>query len=122
MRNPITIAIGAAATVLLSACLGGGGGGDGGSSSASSASTATAGPNSAVLEWNANAESDLSGYRIYRTTTPGQYGAPVTIVSRTTTSAVVDNLQPGTYYFVITAVDAAGNESVRSDEVSKTIF
>lgn len=122
VRYTITIAISATAAALLSACLGGGGGGDGGASSASSASTATAGPNSAVLEWNANTESDLSGYRIYRSTTAGQYGAPLATVSRTTTTAVVDNLQSGTHYFVITAVDSAGNESVRSDEVSKTIF
>lgn len=120
--NPITIAISVAAAALLSACLGGGGGGDGGSSSASTASTAAAGPNSAVLEWNANTDADLAGYRIYRSSTPGQYGTAVAVVSRTSTSAVIDNLQSGTHYFVITAVDGAGNESVRSDEVSKTIF
>jgi fibronectin type 3 domain-containing protein len=121
VRNPITIAISATAAALLSACLGGGGGGDGGAASASSASTATAGPNGAVLEWNANTESDMSGYRVYRSMTTGQYGAPVAVVSRTSTSVVIDNLQPGTHYFVITAVDGAGNESARSDEVSKTI-
>ncbi|ALA58834.1 beta strand repeat-containing protein [Nitrospira moscoviensis] len=85
-------------------------------------SAATAG-GTATLSWNANGESDLGGYKIYRATASGAYGAPIATLSKTTTSYVVTGLQAGTtYFFVITAYDSAGHESVFSNEVSKSIF
>jgi len=36
-------------------------------------------------------------------------------------SYVIDSLLPGTYYFVVTATDTSGNESVYSNEASKSI-
>ena len=78
---------------------------------------------SAAVAWSPNTEPDLASYRIYRSTTPGVYGAAVATVPASTISSVVTGLQIGnTYYFTITAVDAAGNESTRSNEVSKSIF
>ena len=74
-----------------------------------------------TLDWNPNAESDLAGYKIYAATSSGAYGAAVATVPANATSFVVPGLQPGvTYFFVITAVDTSGNESVRSAEVSAT--
>jgi hypothetical protein len=54
-------------------------------------------------------------------TQSGVYGAPVSIGN--TTSYMVGNLTGGrTYYFSLTAVDGAGNESERSAEVSKAVY
>lgn len=77
----------------------------------------------ATLSWNANTEADLVGYKVYRATSSGAYGAPIATLGGTTTSYVASGLQPGTtYYFAITAYDSAGNESAFSNEVSKSIY
>jgi hypothetical protein len=84
--------------------------------SASTAGTAT-------LTWNANTESDVAGYKVYRGTGSGTYGAPLTTLPKTMTSYTATGLQNGTtYFFVITAYDSSGNESTYSNEVSKSIF
>ncbi len=84
-------------------------------------STPSAG--TATLSWNATSDSDLAGYKVYRATTSGGYGAPLATLNKTTTSYVASGLQTGTtYFFVITAYDTAGNESAFSNEVSKSIF
>jgi chitodextrinase len=73
------------------------------------------------LTWNANSESDLAGYKVYRAMSSGAYGAPVTTLSGNVTTYIAPGLQPlTTYWFVITAYDSAGNESARSNEVSKS--
>ncbi len=75
------------------------------------------------LTWNANTERDLAGYRVYRATSSGAYGAPITTIQGNTTSYVATGLRFGTtYFFVVTAFDIAGNESAYSNEVSKSIF
>ena len=75
----------------------------------------------ATLTWDANAETDLAGYNVYMGTQSGVYGAPISIGN--TTSYTVGNLTGGrTYYFSLTAVDGAGNESERSAEVSKAVY
>jgi hypothetical protein len=77
----------------------------------------------AGLAWNANIDIDLTGYKVYRGTASGTYGAPLTTLPKTTTSYTATGLQTGTtYFFVITAYDSAGNESIFSNEVSKSIF
>jgi hypothetical protein len=75
---------------------------------------------SATLQWAANIEPDLAGYRIYHGTAPGVYGVVQAV--GTTTTYQYTNLEPSkTHYFTITAFDTAGNESLPSLEVSKTI-
>jgi uncharacterized membrane protein len=77
----------------------------------------------ATLTWNANAESDVAGYKVYQGTGSGTYGAPLSTLPKTATSFTATGLQNGTtYFFVITAYDTAGNESTYSNEVSKSIF
>ena len=77
----------------------------------------------AGLAWNANSETDLAGYKIYKATSSGAYGAPVATLPKTTTNYTVTGLQTGTtYFFAITAYDNTGNESPPSGEVSKSIF
>lgn len=83
---------------------------------------------SATLTWNAptlNTDgsplNDLAGYRIYWGTTPGVYTDSVTINNPGVTTYVVENLAPGTYEFVSTALNSAGVESDYSNTASKTI-
>ncbi|MEM9055943.1 MAG: Ig-like domain-containing protein [Pseudomonadota bacterium] len=64
---------------------------------------------------------DLAGYRIYYGTTPGSYPNQVAVNNPGLSSFVVENLAPGTYYFVTTAFDAAGNESALSNVATKTL-
>ena len=78
--------------------------------------------NSATLTWTANAETDLAGYKIYLSRTPGSYGAPIRILGKTTGYTATGLTTGVTYYFVITSYDTTGNESAYSNEVSKSIY
>lgn len=84
----------------------------------------------AIIDWDANTEPDLAGYRVYQGTTSGVY-SPVELPYNggtadyydvgNVTSYMVLNLDFGTtYYFVVTAYDTSNNESLPSAEVSKT--
>ena len=79
---------------------------------------------SATLTWNANGESDLAGYKIYRKVgSAGAYGLPIATLQGNVMSYLTTGLLSGTTYsFVVTAYDSAGNESAVSNEVSKSIF
>jgi hypothetical protein len=69
-----------------------------------------------TLRWNANGETDLSGYNVYYGKSSRRYGAPVKIGKKT--SCTISNLDTGTnYYFSITALDTGGNESGYSAEI-----
>jgi hypothetical protein len=115
---------------LLAAC------GSGGGTGASVPPVNTGGGNvgTAILSWsgpNTNADgtalTDLAGYRVYRSTISGSY--PATPAATTTAPAggggaatvTLNNLAPGTYFYVVRAVDFSGNESVVSNETSLTI-
>jgi hypothetical protein len=104
--------------------------GRGGSSTlnAFSISVVDAAPGSATLTWtppttneDGSPLNDLAGYRVYWGTTQGVYASSAVIDNPGTATYVVDNLTPNKYYFVATAVDTAGNESVFSAVASKTI-
>jgi len=76
---------------------------------------------SVTLAWNPNTEPDLAGYKVYKATSSGSYGAAIANLPASTTSFVATGLQPGvTYFFVITAYDTSGNESTRSPELRAT--
>jgi hypothetical protein len=64
---------------------------------------------------------NLAGYRVYYGTTQGSYPNRITVNSPGLSSFVVQNLPPGTYWFVITAVDSAGLESAQSNSASKQV-
>ncbi|UCD37550.1 MAG: VCBS repeat-containing protein [Fidelibacterota bacterium] len=83
--------------------------------------TAEAGDGQVTLTWNQNTESDFLRYRIYS----GTAANPTTLVDSTSgitdTTKTLTGLTNGTaYYFRITAVDVALNESAYSSEVSAT--
>jgi hypothetical protein len=64
---------------------------------------------------------DVAGYKVYMGTTSGAYGSPISVGS--VTSYVINNLAIGTtYYFVVTAYNSSGGESLPSNEVSRSIY
>ena len=76
---------------------------------------------SVSLTWNAST-STVAGYNVYRTTTTGENYAkinPSLVAALDYTDSTVQNST--TYYYVATAVDSSGNESVISNEVPATI-
>jgi hypothetical protein len=75
----------------------------------------------AVLDWTANTETDLAGYKVYQSTVSGSYGTPTATLGKviTTTLTLPTLTVDQRYFFAITAYDIAGNESPKSNEVSK---
>lgn len=81
-----------------------------------------------VLSWTANTETDLAGYKVYRTTAPSECSSPaplptasiasVGLVTTFTDSFVIFS---GTVCWEITAVDTQANESARSNRVTRVI-
>lgn len=81
----------------------------------------------AVLSWQAPTKNvdgstltNLSGYKIYYGTTSRNYTQSASVSGASTTQWTL-SLAPGTYYFALTAIDAAGGESSKTNEVSKTV-
>ncbi len=69
------------------------------------------------LAWNASPSSDVSGYIVRYGTTSGVYSSATNVGNQT--SASVTGLQAGqTYYLVVTACNAAGVESLPSNEAT----
>jgi hypothetical protein len=64
---------------------------------------------------------DLAGYRILYGTSSSNLSNRVTLNNAGLTSYVIENLSQGTWYFAMTAFDAAGAESDQSNVGSKTI-
>ena len=83
--------------------------------------TATAGDTQVRLSWTAPASdggSSVISYKVYIATAPGVRQSAA-IGNTKSTGATVTGLHNGTvYYFMVTAVNAAGNESPFSTEVS----
>lgn len=74
----------------------------------------------ANLAWDASSSSTVAGYNVYYGTTSGSYSSKANIPNQT--SYTITNLTEGqTYYFAVTARDASGNESARSNEVKFTV-
>ena len=116
MRKPFIYA-----SILLLVLFAGSCGGGGGSNAISSSS------NTATLTWDApgtNADgsplTDLAGYKIYYGTTSGVYTQTIN-VGNVTTHKITRLPRGAAYYFVVTAYNQAGFESVPSTEGSKRI-
>ena len=85
---------------------------------------ASSGPNSAILEWDAVSAPNLRGYRIY-------YGPDIDMylqlrgegvdAGNVTTYTITGLASGRRYYFAVTAVDNANNESDFSSQVFKDI-
>ena len=83
---------------------------------------------SATLSWTAPTQNtdgtpltDLAAYKFYYGTAPGDYSDMVRVDNPGITTYIIDNLLPATYYFVATAINDAGIESLFSNEAIKTV-
>ena len=80
----------------------------------------TTGDTQITLNWTASPSSDVSFYKVYRSTSPS---GPFTLVSGNLTANSFTNtaLQNGTaYYYTVTATDLTGYESVQSTTAAAT--
>jgi len=79
--------------------------------------TVVPGVGRAFLTWNENKEPDLAGYHVYRSTVSGKHFVRLTnkVLTRTTFQDETAK-QGAVYYYKITAMDRAGNESAGSEE------
>jgi hypothetical protein len=81
----------------------------------------------AEVSWSASTTdtsgnpAEAMGYKVYYGRAPGTYEQSVPIPNAGVVSAVIEDLTSGTWYFAVTALDAAGMESDLSNEASKTI-
>ena len=73
-----------------------------------------------ALDWADNAETDLAGYRIYRSTERGfTPGVEHLLMQVSGPSFIDEEIEVGmVYYYRITAIDLGGKESNASEEVS----
>jgi len=69
-----------------------------------------------TLAWNRNEEADIAGYKVYYGMRSGQYDFAVEAFLDT--SFTFTELDSARYYFAVTALDTAGNESGFSEEIS----
>lgn len=76
----------------------------------------------ATLMWGASPSSNISGYKVYQSTTPGQYSGPIAVLGNVTSYQATGLQTNATYYFVVTSFDASGRESIYSNEVYKVIY
>ena len=75
----------------------------------------TAGTVLVDLSWSINLETDLAGYRVYRSEQEGTRGQLVTADLLPTPAVRDTSVEPGhRYWYTVTAVDRAGNESAAS--------
>ena len=81
-------------------------------------------PTSTVsLSWNANAESNIAGYKIYAGRTTGTYtasGSPVDVGNSIEGTFTINDY--GFWFFAITAYNTALEESGFSSETSRSYF
>lgn len=88
-----------------------------------------------ILDWHANSEADLAGYKIYYSGESGPpYSGTGAVEGASPITVTLDDLEDrsnpyfsltgfpeGTYWFVLTAFDTQGLESDFSDKASATI-
>jgi hypothetical protein len=71
------------------------------------------------LSWSINLETDLAGYRVYRSEQEGVRGQVITSELLPTPAVRDTTVEPGhRYWYTVTAVDRAGNESAPSTPVA----
>ncbi len=142
-KKPITLFFILSLLIVLSGCGGGGSSASnpsntgGTSSSVNTGGTSGTGGTStgkAILTWNApttrsdgtylNPATDIATYRLYYGTSSGNYTQHVNVTPNLVAPYITTDtitLPLGTYYFVVTTIDAFGQESSYSQEAVKTI-
>jgi len=71
-----------------------------------------------TLIWDPVTDQDLAAYRLYKSDQPGTYPSQPVITIPAGTEIVMIEVDDGTWYFVLTAIDHSGNESDPSNEVT----
>ncbi len=84
---------------------------------------ATFGPSGIGLGWNASTDTvGVTNYNLHRSTTPGFTPTTANRIAQPTGTSYTDpGLAPGTYYYRVTAQDAANNISTNSNEANATV-
>lgn len=119
-RNPFIDHPEYVACVFQNSCSGGGGG-DTTPPAAPANLSATGGAGLVELAWSANSEPDLSGYNVYRRTSPTGTFLKVNGATVSTSAYTDTNVSAGTtYYYVVSAVDTSFNESAYSTQATAT--
>jgi hypothetical protein len=83
-------------------------------------------PAEVQLQWDANTEEDLAGYRLYqnRVSFDGKIEEGTKFIEEipagTETSKKILITEPGKYFWVVTSFDKAGNMSGPSNEATET--
>jgi len=100
---------------------------NGGGSAAPAPAPAPAASYSATVTWvppslntDGTALTDVIGYRVSYGASAGNLDFFVSVPGGTSTSAVIDGLNAGTYYFAVTALNSTGVASAESSVVSRT--
>ena len=71
------------------------------------------------LSWSINLETDLAGYRVYKSEQEGARGQLITPDLLPVPAVRDTSVEPGhRYWYTVTAVDRAGNESAPSNPVA----
>ena len=65
---------------------------------------------------------DLAGHRVYYGKDPNALTRIVDVPGKAYTEQYINNLDPGTWYFAVTAYNANGSESRKSNIKTKTIY
>lgn len=87
----------------------------------STSSTPTPTSYTVHLAWGASTSTGV-GYRVYRSTVSGSYSSPLNSTATAALSYDDTTVSNGTtYYYVVTAVDASGNQSVYSNQATAVI-
>jgi fibronectin type 3 domain-containing protein len=84
--------------------------------------TATGGAGQAALSWTASTDNvAVVRYNVYRSTVAGFIPSTSNRIAQPTTTSYTDVVGAGTYFYKVTAEDAAGNLSAPSTEASATV-
>jgi hypothetical protein len=81
------------------------------------------GPGTASLTWGAATDNvGVTGYTVYRSVNSGFTPGPANQIAQTSGTSYIDSgLAVGTYYYLVTAFDAAGNVGPPSNQASATV-
>jgi|HubBroStandDraft_6_1064221.scaffolds.fasta_scaffold60245_3 hypothetical protein len=89
---------------------------------------APSGAGSLTLFWDAPTDNtdgsslnNLKGYKLYYGEKSGTYTSVLDIANPSLTTYVVQNLQPGTYYFALADYNSQGVESALTHEISAVV-
>ena len=83
--------------------------------------TATGSLTSAQLNWTGSTDdTGVARYNVHRSTSPGFTPSAANRIAQPTGTSYTDTPSGGTYYYKVTAEDAAGNVSAASNEASAT--